>query len=224
MDSSRNGKCTSESVQSLHPKSPALCSTIHSGTRLHVISRRSNAAQDRQIPYWKNRNAAIWRVRQYPKHCLQQSTNWTNTKSDFLGFVYSEGFHGYGRNNPSQFRHRDIQQISVEVDGQSYPTKPYTADFEKGMWHECYDSLSDTRGRKCNPFGSFVFDREASAHDYAIFGTDLTPGSTGLGPLKLVKQGNLSIAVIFGKALQLVVPGPRTVRCMHMYTEFPCTS
>ena len=41
----------------------------------------------------------------------------------FIGFVASEDFQGKLKNSPYNFQHYYISQISVEVDGQSFPTK-----------------------------------------------------------------------------------------------------
>ena len=122
-------------------------------------------------------------------------------KAVFIAFVASSDFHGSGTTNPFNFQHFNIQQISVEVDGQSFPTKPYTADFANKSYLECFDGVLDALGQKCNPSGEWGVDRISYAQGFTIFGFDLTPGSTGLGPLTLIKQGNLSVALTFGEAL-----------------------
>ena len=127
-----------------------------------------------------------------------------------IGFVTSEDFHGSGKTSPFKFEHFNLQQISVEVDGQSYPTKPYTADFEKGMSLECYDGLMDAMGIRNDPIMDTPMTRKRYEQGYTLFGFDLTPGATGLGPLTLVKQGNLSVAVTFAKPL------PKTVMMVTM--------
>jgi hypothetical protein len=126
-------------------------------------------------------------------------------KAMFIGFVNSTDFHGSGTTNPFNFQHFDIQQISVEVDGQSFPTKPYIANFASKQYLECYDGLLDSLGQKCNPSGEWCIDRANYSEGFTVFGFDLTPGSTGLGPLTLIKQGNLSVSVSFAKALPATV-------------------
>lgn len=90
----------------------------------------------------------------------------------------------------------------MEVDGQSYPTKPYQAGFSKHNSLECYEWLLDTLKQHNNPIEQFLVTRNSFRNGYIIFGFDLTPGGTGRGPLTLVKQGNLSEAVTFGEPLQ----------------------
>ena len=84
------------------------------------------------------------------------------------------------------------------MDGQSYPTKPYLADFAKHRSLECYDGLLDSLKQRNVPHGELPFDREGYEGGYCIFGFDLTPGGTGRGALTLIKQGNLSVSVTFG--------------------------
>ncbi|XP_055336728.1 uncharacterized protein F54H12.2-like [Paramacrobiotus metropolitanus] len=132
----------------------------------------------------------------------------------FIGFVDSEDFHGSQKKNPFYFQHFNITQISVEVDGQSYPTKPYTADFARNLSLECYDGLLDTLGHRPSLHGGLPFNRTQYNDGYTIFGFDLTPGHTGRGPLTLIKQGNLSVSVSFGKPLKSTI----MMTLQHEYT------
>ncbi|XP_055339280.1 uncharacterized protein F54H12.2-like [Paramacrobiotus metropolitanus] len=122
-----------------------------------------------------------------------------------IGFLESDDFHGNIKTNPFNFQHFNVTQISVEVDGQSYPTKPYTADFGRSQSLECYDGLLDALGYRTHPQNSVHFNRTAYNGGYTLFGFDLTPGHTGRGPLTLVKQGNLSVSVNFEKPLDKTV-------------------
>ena len=122
-----------------------------------------------------------------------------------IGFVASEDFSGKIGRNPFNFQHYNVNQISVEVDGQSYPTKPYVVDFQRHHYLEAYDGLLNTLGERHTPFGQMQFDREAYSSGHTIFGFDLTPGSTGRGPMTLIKQGSLSVSVSFATPLPDVV-------------------
>ena len=122
-----------------------------------------------------------------------------------LGFVASDDFCGKLGRNPFNFQNYEISQISVEVDGTSYPTKPYVTDFKKHHYLEAYDGLLNTLGQRHTPNGQVQFDREAYGNGYTLFGFDLTPGATGRGPMTLIKQGTLSVAVSFASPLHEVV-------------------
>lgn len=100
-------------------------------------------------------------------------------KGMFIGFVAAEVFHGRTSRNPFYFQHFNLSQLSVEVDRQSYFTKPYTADFSKKQYSESYDELLDTLWRMCDPYGALATDCDEYANGYTIFGFGLTCGSTG---------------------------------------------
>ncbi|XP_055347325.1 uncharacterized protein F54H12.2-like isoform X2 [Paramacrobiotus metropolitanus] len=125
-------------------------------------------------------------------------------KCVFVGFVKSSSFHGLRRGNPFNFEHFNLNYISVEVDGQSYPAQAYRPNFATGDYLQSYDCLLETLGRLHAPDGALPFDRKAFAEGFAIWGFDLTPSRTGRGPMSTVRQGNLSIRLQF--AAQLTEP------------------
>ena len=45
--------------------------------------------------------------------------------------VESDTFNGNSLTNPFNLIHKNLTQISVQVDGISFPSKPYQLDFEK---------------------------------------------------------------------------------------------
>ena len=130
-----------------------------------------------------------------------------------IGFVASKEFHGVGGKNPFNFQNCNVSQISVEVDGQSFPTKPYAANFTTNSSLECYDGLLDALKQRNTTYGELPFDRDVYENGYTLFGFDLTPGATGRGPMTLVKQGNLSVSVTFRVGL----PETMMMVCMMVY-------
>jgi len=175
----------------------------------------TNQLQTKTVKYHLER--VVMRTTDLPRGT--QSTVVTNLhmgqlpKVMFVGLVSSEDFHGARAKNPFNFQNYSVRQISVEVDGQSYPTKPYQADFDRYSSLECYDGLLDTLKQRNSPFGELPVSREGYPYGFTVFGFDLTPGGTGRGALTLVKQGNLSVSVTFEKQL------PETVMmvCMMVY-------
>ncbi|XP_055345161.1 uncharacterized protein F54H12.2-like [Paramacrobiotus metropolitanus] len=120
----------------------------------------------------------------------------------FVAFATADAFNGTKKANPFNFQHFNLSQISVEVDGQSFPNRPYEPDYANGKYLDCYDGLLDTLGRRNSPFGALPFNRDEYAKGFCIYGFDLTPGGTGLGPLSLIRQGNLGIRVVFSEPLR----------------------
>ena len=127
-----------------------------------------------------------------------------------LGFVSSDDYCGRMTRNPSFFQHFNITQISVEVDGQSYPSKPYSTNFSKYQYLEAFDGLLNTLGTRSEPYGQIQIDQEDFRDGNTIFGFDLTPGCTGRGPMTLIRTGTLSVSITFETAL------PETIMMITM--------
>ena len=115
--------------------------------------------------------------------------------------VESDSFHGNLTANPFNFVHKDLTQISVQVDGISFPSKPYQLDFANGRSLEWFDGLLDVLGRKHAPGGSLSFDREGYAKGYTLLAFDLSPSGCGRNALGLIKQGNVTVSLTFARPL-----------------------
>jgi hypothetical protein len=120
-----------------------------------------------------------------------------------LGFVDSDDFHGKTTRNCFNFDHFHLQQLSCEVDGQSFPGRPYIADFDKNQSLECYNGLLETLEKRNDPLGELPIDRDQYAGGYSIYGMKLA--TCGRGTLGLIKQGNLSVSVTFAQPLKSTV-------------------
>lgn len=124
-----------------------------------------------------------------------------------FALVDSDSFHGNIQTNPFNFIHKNLTQISVKVDGVSYPSKPYQLDFETGRTLEGFDGLLDVLGRKHAPGGSLPFDRDGYANGYTFFAFDQSPSGCGRNALGLIKQGNVTISLQFAKPLEKTLMG-----------------
>ncbi|OQV19439.1 hypothetical protein BV898_06553 [Hypsibius exemplaris] len=121
-------------------------------------------------------------IGQLPKICL-------------IGFVDSKDFHGDSTRSPFLFDHFGLQQISCEVDGQSFPGRPYTAEFDKFQSLECYEGLLETFEKRHDPHGEFWFDREDYAGGYTLFGSSSLPQRRSRCPLLPEEDHPLLVAV-----------------------------
>jgi hypothetical protein len=124
-------------------------------------------------------------------------------KIALIAFIDSADFHGKSSRNCFNFDHFNLQQISCEVDGQSFPGRPYTADFDKFQSLECYNGLLETLEKRNDPNGELGFSREHYSGGYAIYGMKLA--TCGRGTLGLIKQGNLSVSVTFAQPLKSTI-------------------
>ncbi|GAV09143.1 LOW QUALITY PROTEIN: hypothetical protein RvY_18737 [Ramazzottius varieornatus] len=113
-----------------------------------------------------------------------------------FALVESDSFEGNLHTNPLNFVHKNLTQISLQVDGVSFPSKLYLVDFETGRSLEGFDGLLDVLGRKHAPGGSLPFERDGYAKGYTFFAFDLSPSGCGRNALGLIKQGDVTISLI----------------------------
>lgn len=123
----------------------------------------------------------------------------------FVVMVDSETFHGKAATNPFNFEHFNLTEFSVQIDGQSYPNRPYQTDFSTYKSLDAYDGLQDVLGRRFQPQGSLMFDRSDFARGYTILAANLAPSGTGRESLGLIKEGNLSLSLAFSKPLDKTI-------------------
>lgn len=119
----------------------------------------------------------------------------------FVVLVDSDSFHGSSLTNPYQFKHHDITEWAVQVDGQCFPSRPYRMDFPRKMSLEAFDGFLTVTGRRFAGLGSLMFDRTGFGQGYTILAANLAPSGTGRDTLGLIKEGNLSLSLSFAKPL-----------------------
>lgn len=123
----------------------------------------------------------------------------------FVVMCDSETFHGKAKTNPFNFKHYEVTEFSVQVDGQSFPSQPYKMDFSKNMSLEAFDGFMNVTGRRFSGMGSMMFDRTSFAKGFTILAANLAPSGTGRDTLGLIKEGNLSFSLSFAKPLENTV-------------------
>ena len=89
-------------------------------------------------------------------------------KMVLCALVENLNFQGTFTTNPFNFIHKNLTQISIEVDGVSFPTKPYSVDFASGRTLEAYNGLLDVLGRKNLSGGSVLFNRTEFNKGYTV--------------------------------------------------------
>lgn len=125
-----------------------------------------------------------------------------------IGLVDNESFNGTFRSNPFDFKHYDLNFVSVYVDGRPVPHKPLEPNFETGNTVRAYNNLfrvEEDRG--------IDITREEFHSGYTLFCFSLLPDQSDCGHLHLVKHSNLRVELKFAKAL------PKTISVI-IYGEF----
>ncbi|XP_041464631.1 uncharacterized protein F54H12.2-like [Lytechinus variegatus] len=131
-----------------------------------------------------------------------------------IGFVDNDSFNGSYRKNPYNFKHYNLNYISITVDGEPLPMRPLRPCFEEGgnqNYIEAYNTLFMGTSRLFSDHG-IAINREEYAQGYTLYAFDLTPDLSDGCHLNLVKEGNVRLEAGFDAAL------PNTVNCI-VYSE-----
>ena len=129
-----------------------------------------------------------------------------------VGCVDNDAFNGNYEKNPFNFKHFDLTEITVHLDGHSHPLKPIKTNYNTGEYIQAYMSLFSGTGKEYKDEGNDIA-REDYDKGYSLYAFDLTPDLSEEGHFNLVKQGALRLELKFGTAL------PNTVTVIA-YAEF----
>ncbi len=123
----------------------------------------------------------------------------------FLGFVSNEAFNGKNDLNPYYFFHYGIRHIACDFDGNQYPLRPYSPNFNKKKYiREYFGSFeAENQSGKNVDIG---ITREEYGDGFTLFGfnfaPDLAEGCTRSGYASPSRYGSLRIEVKFNQALK----------------------
>ena len=130
-----------------------------------------------------------------------------------IGLVSNRAFNGHLQSNPFNFRHFDLSEIALYLDGQQqHAVRPIQPNYEDGQYIRAYDSLFGGTGRLYKDEGLFI-SREDYGGGYALYAFDLTADLGEDDHFSLVRQGSVRLALKFAVAL------PTTVTVVA-YAEF----
>ena len=145
------------------------------------------------------------------------SLNWDNLilgqlpNRIFLGMVDNDSYTGNYRKNPFNFKHFDVREIAVYVNGKTL-SHPMRLNFEEGEYLEGYRSLFTTTGKIGRDEG-IDLTRGDYPKGYSLFGFDLSPALCNGPHQEPTKEGNLRVTLEFAKGL------PNTITVI-LYAEF----
>ena len=148
------------------------------------------------------------------------SLNWDNMilgqlpNRIFLGMVDNDSYTGNYKKNPFNFKHFDVREIGVYVNGKTL-SQPMKLNFNDDETLEGYRSLFTTTG-KINRDEGLDLTRRDYAKGYSLFGFDLSPALCSGPHQEPMKEGSLRITLEFANAL------PNTITVL-VYSEFDNT-
>jgi hypothetical protein len=153
---------------------------------------------------------------------LPVGTRTVNRDNVFLGqlprrvvvsMVDNEAYAGHEKKNPFELAHNNLNYISIEAGGQSYPAQALTPQFgENNNYIRSYMSLFEETGRIHDDSGNDI-TRESFRKGFSIWAFDLSPDKEDGDHVHLIKEGNLRVDLKFDVALT-------TTTTVLVYAEF----
>jgi hypothetical protein len=131
-------------------------------------------------------------------------------KSVVIGLVTQSAYHGRMQNNPFNFKHFDVTDVCLKVNGEQVPQDGYTPDFANRLCMREYKCLHDATGIGNLDFGTLIkYDSYLSGS--SIFAFDLTSDECAGFHNHLPQSGLLDVEIKFknhlAEAIQVIVYG-----------------
>ena len=122
-----------------------------------------------------------------------------------IGLVVNRALNGDQARNPFNFRHFDLSEIAVYLDGQlQHAVRPIEPNFADGQYIRAYNTVFAGTGKLGADEGLFI-DREDYASGYALYAFDLTADLGEDDHFSLLRQGNVRLTLKFANALAATV-------------------
>ena len=129
-----------------------------------------------------------------------------------IGCVDNDAFNGRYAKNPYNFKHFDLNQLKVYLDGQQHSVIPVEPNFTTNNYIAAYANLFAGTGKLMKDEGTDI-RREDFRAGYALYAFDLTADLAEEGHFNLMKHGNVRLDLKFLVAL------PNTINVIA-YAEF----
>ena len=117
-----------------------------------------------------------------------------------IGCVDNDSYNGDYDKNPFNFKHYNLNQIKVYLDGQHQHIRPLEPNFANNHFVGAYMSLFSGTGKVQRDEGNDI-SREDYPGGYALYAFDLTPDLAEEGHFNLVKEGSVRLDLKFTAAL-----------------------
>ena len=118
-----------------------------------------------------------------------------------VGMVTNKAYNGDYSSNPFNFQHFSVNHVALYRDGESVPGRPFTPDFDRGLYAREYmgllSSLELYNRNEDVDIGWANYDS-----GYTLFGFNLTPDMTMAGHGQPYREGNLRLELKFAKPLK----------------------
>jgi hypothetical protein len=131
-------------------------------------------------------------------------------KHIIIGMVDQEAFHGRIGQNPFHFKHYEVSEVYISVNGEQVPSEPYKPDFESKVVMREYRDFFDNIGIKNQDLSNFVTYEQFIA-GCTLLAFDLTPEMCGGHHYRDAVEGHIDIHYTFKteltKTITMIVMG-----------------
>ena len=115
----------------------------------------------------------------------------------------NDSYNGNYKKNPFKFKHYNLTQIGISVNGEEVPFKPLKLNIDDKLFVTAYNTLFSGTGKLHGNSGSII-KREDYSKGYTIIVADLTPFEIG-DNFDLKAEGTLSIDLAFKSPLAATI-------------------
>ena len=118
-----------------------------------------------------------------------------------IGFLNTQAYTGSVQKNPFNFHHFNVNNLSLRINGQSYPSTAFTPDFENGLCMREYRHTIDSIGvSHDNSSVGYTFEQFKGGKTFWCF--DLSPDNCNGFHHHQSAYGTVDLDVSFKEALQ----------------------
>ena len=121
-----------------------------------------------------------------------------------IALVESEAVTGSYSKNPFNFKHYNLSNISLTVDGQDVAHSPIELNFSENKYIRAYSSLFTALDRGGLDWGNQI-TKEDFLDGYSLFAFDLSPDKCNGDHFNLIKKGNLRLKLTFKEAVTVTL-------------------
>ena len=118
-----------------------------------------------------------------------------------IGAVDNNSYNGEITKSPFNFKHNNINFVSLHRDGIQIPSKPLQPDFENDRFIRSYMRLFSQTGQHYRNTGNGI-SRDQYKNGCALFAFDMTPQTDSSdASFELIKHGNMRLEIHFSAAV-----------------------
>ena len=112
-----------------------------------------------------------------------------------VGLVETAAFHGLYRRNPFDFKHFNVSEVVLRLDGNPIPFETIKTDFARKCHLQGYLSLLQATGRLMGQNGLDIHPFNDYPNGSALYGFDITPDFSESPTFNLLKEGKIGISI-----------------------------